>query len=62
MAEEPRYIQMLDEEQRGYRRAMLEVRTFIARHGNKEVDQFCMQALADMRNDAEHLMGRLGRG
>lgn len=62
MPEDLRYLKMLDPEDLGYRRAMLEVRSFIAHHGKDEVDQFCMQALADMRIDAENLMRKLGRG
>lgn len=56
MAEEnpPPYVAMLSEEERGYRQAMIEVRSFIAHHGKKDVDAFCMQALHDICVDAEH--------
>lgn len=39
------------EEEKGERQALLEVRSFVARHGPKEVDQYCAQRLHDMRMD-----------
>lgn len=53
MADLP-YLVMLSDVERGRHDAFLEVRSFIIKHGKDQVDAFCMQALADMRSDAEH--------
>lgn len=55
MAEtEPTYLAMMTDFDLGQCAAFLQVSSFIAHHGKKEVDAFCMQALADMQADAEH--------
>jgi hypothetical protein len=38
----------------GEREALLQVRSFIAKHGTKEVDAYCAQRLHDIRMDARH--------
>ncbi len=38
----------------GFREALLQVRSFIAKHGKGEVDAFCAQALHDLRMDTLH--------
>lgn len=40
--------------QQGERQALLEVRSFILKHGLKEVDAYCAQRLHDIRMDARH--------
>lgn len=38
--------------ERGERQALLQVRSFIAKHGLKEADAFCQQRLHDIMMDA----------
>jgi hypothetical protein len=38
--------------ERGERQALLKLRTFITKHGTKEVDQYAAQRLHDIRQDA----------
>jgi hypothetical protein len=38
----------------GFREALLQVLSFIAKHGKAEVDAFCAQALHDLRMDTLH--------
>jgi hypothetical protein len=40
--------------EKGERQALLEVRSFITKHGLKEVDTYCAQRLHDIRMDAIH--------
>ena len=40
--------------ERGERQALLQVRSFIAMHGKREVDAFCAQRLHDIAMDARH--------
>lgn len=40
--------------EKGERQALLEVRSFITKHGLKEVDAYCAQRLHDIRMDAFH--------
>lgn len=40
--------------ERGERQALLQVRSFVIKHGPKEVDAFCAQRLHDIRMDARH--------
>ncbi len=40
--------------EQGERQALLEVRSFILKHGLKEVDAYCAQRLHDIRMDARH--------
>lgn len=42
-----------DEFNRGERQALLEVRSFILKHGVKEVDAYCAQRLHDIAIDAK---------
>lgn len=38
----------------GERQALLDVRSFLIKHGRREVDAFCAQRLHDIRMDARH--------
>lgn len=49
-ADEPTYTEF----EEGERQALIEVRSFIAKRGLKEVDTFCAQRLADIKADARH--------
>lgn len=40
--------------EQGERQALLQLRTFITKHGVKEVDQYAAQRLHDIRQDALH--------
>jgi len=40
--------------EKGERQALLEVRSFITKHGMKEVDTYCAQRLHDIHMDAFH--------
>jgi hypothetical protein len=40
--------------ERGERQALLQVRSFILKHGLKEVDAYCAQRLHDIKMDARH--------
>lgn len=40
--------------EKGERQALLEVRSFVTKHGTKEVDAYCMQRLHDIRMDNLH--------
>ncbi len=42
------------EHEQGERAALLQVRSFIAKHGLKEVDAFCAQRLDDIKMDRLH--------
>lgn len=44
--------------EQGERAALLQVRSFISKHGTKEVDAFCAQRLHDIRMDARHRLTR----
>lgn len=50
MSDEPKYTEF----EKGEREALLQVRGFIAKHGIKEVDDFCWQRLHDIQMDARH--------
>jgi hypothetical protein len=50
MADEPAY----SAEEQVERRVLLDLRSFIAKHGTKQVDQYCAQRLHDMRQDRLH--------
>lgn len=47
---EPNYSEF----EKGERAALLQVRSFLAHHGAKEVDAFCMQRLHDIAMDRRH--------
>jgi len=40
--------------EQGERQALLQLRTFILKHGLREVDAYCAQRLHDIRMDARH--------
>lgn len=44
----------MSEFEKGERQALLEVRSFITKHGTKEVDAYCRQRLHDIAMDARH--------
>jgi hypothetical protein len=44
----------------GERRALLEVRSFITKHGTKQVDDYCAQRLHDIAMDARHNASKRG--
>lgn len=48
MTGEPTYSEF----EKGEREALLQVRSFIIKHGKKEVDTFCAQRLHDIEMDA----------
>lgn len=48
MTAEPTYTEF----EQGERQALLQVRSFITKHGKKEVDAFCAQRLHDIAMDA----------
>lgn len=43
----------MSEFEKGERQALLEVRSFITKHGTKEVDAYCQQRLHDINMDAK---------
>lgn len=45
--------QEFDDFTRGERQALLEVRSFIIKHGTREVDSYCAQRLHDIRMDGQ---------
>lgn len=40
--------------EQGERQALLQVRSFITKHGTEEVDMFCAQRLHDIKMDARY--------
>lgn len=50
MSREPDYSEF----EKGERQALLQVRSFIIKHGTKEVDAFCAQRLHDIMMDRRH--------
>lgn len=46
-------VSRFTEFERGERQALLEVRSFITKHGAKEVDAYCAQRLHDITMDAK---------
>lgn len=48
MTADPDYTEF----EQGERQALLQLRSFIAKRGTKEVDAYCAQRLADIENDA----------
>lgn len=47
---EPQYSEF----EQGERQALLQVRSFITKHGRAHVDAYCAQRLHDMMMDARH--------